>query len=115
MTDTLPEVSNPDWGFGETPEFRVRKVSFGDGYEQRAPDGINSTRRKWSPVWTMLSEEEKDLLYDFLLARAGVEAFMFNPPPKYAPVKALCTEVRWSYNQFNDFSVSAEFKEDFTP
>lgn len=115
MIDTLPDIGvNPDWGLGESPEMKVKTVTFGDGYEQRSPDGINSVRRSWSPKWGSLEKQDKDTLYNFLLSKKGVEAFMWPIPEEGETVRVVCKDVKWTHDDFNNYVVTAEFKEDFS-
>jgi phage-related protein len=58
---------------------RVRSSVFGDGYQQRVADGINTITRKWMVTFTR-KEADIDLIEDFLISRAGVESFTWTPP-----------------------------------
>jgi len=60
-----------------------RKVlfqAFGDGYEQRAVDGINASREKFSLSYSGRSKEEIDDLIAFLDSKKGVIAFTLTMP-----------------------------------
>lgn len=41
-------------------KFRKLSVSYGDGYEQTAPDGINNTFDVWNLTWGGLSSTERN-------------------------------------------------------
>lgn len=41
----------PTYGSAVTKTASVKRVRFGDGYEQRATMGLNSLRRKWEVVF----------------------------------------------------------------
>lgn len=111
--DTLPDIGRPpSFGFTETMEASVDRVSFGDGYEQRRPAGINSVKRAWSPEWSPLTVAQKDTMYDFLLSKKSVEAFLFTPKTHGAAVRVVATGVTWT-QQGRFYSVSAVFTEDF--
>lgn len=58
---------------------RVRTAAFGDGYEQRLADGINSAPRAWSLGFTRPTAEA-DVIIAFFEARNGAEAFDWTPP-----------------------------------
>lgn len=58
---------------------RVRVAAFGDGYEQRLADGINSAPRAWQLSFTRQTAEA-DAIEAFFAARNGVEAFDWTPP-----------------------------------
>lgn len=59
---------------------RIRSVRFGDGYEQRAADGINPLLAKWTVTFENRSEAEANQIMAFLAARGGVESFDWLAP-----------------------------------
>lgn len=60
-------------------EPKVSRAAFGDGYEQRVAQGINSVSAEWS--LTFIAEiSEVDAIDSFLTARAGIEAFLWTDP-----------------------------------
>lgn len=84
MTVVLPffPTGNFDIDFGVNNEinFTVLENVFGDGYIQRAADGLNSNRNTWSATWTNLTDAESDLVFGFLKARAGYQPFYYQAP-----------------------------------
>ena len=60
-------------------EFKVRAAGFGDGYQQRVGDGINSRRAKW-PITIIGSLTELQAVLDFLDRHAGRKAFQWTSP-----------------------------------
>lgn len=60
-------------------DFKVRSASFGDGYQQRLRDGINSKRAKW-PVTIIGALAEVQPILDFLDRHAGGKAFQWTSP-----------------------------------
>ncbi|MBK9617090.1 MAG: phage tail protein [Uliginosibacterium sp.] len=46
---TLPTKFKPEYGAQEQTIQNVLRTKFGDGYEQRSANGINSTQRVWPP------------------------------------------------------------------
>jgi phage-related protein len=72
---------------------RVKIAQFGDGYSQRAPDGINAMAEVWSLTWDSLTKSEADAIETFLTARGGVEAFYWQSPrDSNAAKKWVCSE-----------------------
>jgi len=63
----------------------VTVTKFGDGYEARAPDGLNSQPQKWSLTFFRTRTEGKDIIA-FLKARGAVEAFDWTTPLEDAGV-----------------------------
>ena len=69
----------PDYGFSKEVKPNVKAVSFGDGYEQRRSEGINSIASTWSlsfvrPKVIIAAIEA------YLTATKGTEAFDFAAP-----------------------------------
>lgn len=116
MINVLPDINvNPDYGLQQGGEFRVQSVSFGDGYEQRRPGGINTVRRVWSLQWSNLDLWQKDALIDFLIDRKGVNAFLWQVPGSGDEYQVVCKKMpSWTADGYGIYSVSAEFTEDFT-
>lgn len=115
--DRLPDIGrNPDYGLQQSGEFRVQRISFGDGYEQRRPDGLNSVKRVWTLEWTGIDLHQKDTLMDFLLARKGAYAFIWEVADTGEVVQVVCNDMpSYSADSYNVFSVQAKLIEDFTP
>jgi phage-related protein len=91
---------------------RVNSVKFGDGYEQRVADGINSIIEDWSLSFTLRTKAEINAIDAFLRARKGVENFDWTTPAGQLK-KFVCR--KWSVSYFHDgnASLSATFEQDF--
>ena len=93
QTFTPPVNPSPDLGYSVEP--RVLVAGFGDGYRQRAGDGLNTMRRRYESLrWENVSPAEADAITGFFEARAGVEAFFWTPPGSGTAGKYRA--VRWS-------------------
>ena len=64
---------------GGTISLRILKAQFGDGYQQRAGDGINAIVQSW-PVQFIGKPEKIAAIANFLKERAGYKAFHWTPP-----------------------------------
>lgn len=84
----LPEYSGP-----KDVEPRVLVARFGDGYEQRVGDGINTQLRSWSLAFEHRDQTEADAIEAFLSAQGGVESFDWTDPHGHAG-KWVCP--KWS-------------------
>jgi len=60
--------SSPDWGCSPTLTPRVLTVTFGDGYEQRVPDGLNTILPSWPLNFTKRTQVEAQGIYAWLIA-----------------------------------------------
>ena len=53
MFDDTSGCYAPSWPVDIEREPRMSIAKFGDGYEQRALDGINPMNTTWKPKWKM--------------------------------------------------------------
>jgi phage-related protein len=80
---TLPIFTppyQPSYGTILKPEVKVLRADFGDGYTQRAADGINNLRLKLELGWEYLTPANADVIINFLEARGGWQAFRWAAP-----------------------------------
>ncbi|MGO2306148.1 MAG: phage tail protein [Providencia sp.] len=88
---------------------RIKSVQFGDGYEQRKPDGLNSQLEKFN-VNLSLTPEKANKVLDFLKSHGGVKSFLFQPIKSQPTVVVVCK--KWSSDGGNiRTGISAEFEE----
>ena len=92
MTPTLPDIKPSEARRDEKTQ--VTKISFGDGYEQRAKKGINHIVRKYAVSWKAITNADADTLDAFFRARAGVEPFNWTPPDAAEAAKWTCERYR---------------------
>lgn len=110
---SLPGPADDNYEWQEQP--RVHIVRFGDGYEQRSPDGLNVRPRTLSLDWPNLVQSEKDTLVDFLRARNASGAFWWVPPGEAQAIKVKAPN--WSVRRTSGpyWSVTVNFEEVFDP
>lgn len=101
----------PNYGAKAKREFRVLRADFGDGYSQRAPDGLNSKKETWSLKWDYLDLTEYNTINNFLTARKGTEAFLWTPPYQTVARKFICSSFEASIPAYNLYEITAEFEE----
>jgi phage-related protein len=106
--DTFPSYA-PDWKPKTTSKARVLKSNFGDGYVQRAGDGLNPIDTSISLTWSNLSIGDADDIIEFLEEKAGVEAFYFTPRGSATALKWVCEEWTRSEVDPSSDSISATF------
>ncbi|MBQ0306852.1 phage tail protein [Providencia rettgeri] len=88
---------------------RVRSVRFGDGYEQRKSDGLNSQLKKFN-VNLSLPLEKADQALEFLARHGGVKSFLFQPIKSQPAVVVVCR--KWSSDDGNiRKTINAEFEQ----
>ncbi len=96
----------------ETPD--VTAVKFGDGYEQRTANGINSNRQTWNLTFSNRDTTEKDLLVAFLRDRGATEAFNWTPPYG-SELVFVCRSWRPIPVKANLWTITAAFEQVYEP
>lgn len=91
--DSLPNIPISYGTAGKT-ECRILENDYGDGYNQRAADGLNSVVATWDVVWEDVSVNDIDTLEAFFEAKKGYIAFLWTPPRRSVAKKWICKE--WS-------------------
>ena len=86
---TFPSI-DPDYGASKANEPNVRRVQFGDGYQQVLNYGLNQDLKKYDLIWTNITLAQKNLIQNFLEARKGFESFDWTPPNHSASKKYRC-------------------------
>lgn len=91
---------------------KVNRAKFGDGYEQRSLNGINTNPRMWQVMFSSRETAEADQIASFLNARGGVESFDWTPSDGVAG-KFLCVSWTDAYDSAGYRSINATFEEVF--
>ncbi|WP_321940050.1 phage tail protein [Paraburkholderia sp. J8-2] len=79
--DWVPTVAN----FSGTTSTVVRSAKFGDGYEQRAADGLNNVSTQYA-LQFIGGEAKIKAILAFLKAAGGATSFLWTPPLEDAPL-----------------------------
>ncbi len=90
----------------------VRRVAFGDGYEQRLAFGINTQPELWSLEFRGKTTTEAAAIDAFLRARGAVESFTWKTPAGVVG-KFICEEWSRSVDEPHIETVRATFKQVF--
>ncbi|MDE2849353.1 MAG: phage tail protein [Acidobacteriota bacterium] len=112
MSEITLHVSS---GSGVRHQVRVLEKKLGDGFTQRAAEGLNNVAMKYDAVWKGLSSEEAAGLLQFFRDRAGTEPFTVTSLPE--PLNTR----KWICKDWSEVWISAErrnvravFEEDFS-
>lgn len=90
----------------------IRSIRFGDGYEQRIPDGIHTTLLKLDLIFDLRNAAESTAINHFLEKRKGAESFVFTPSSPFDLSKLfVCKTWSSTYGFYDNFSIRAEFEE----
>ena len=106
----------PDKTMTRTSTPTVRKISFGDGYEQRVASGINNLKQSFTVSFNNREKEEIDEITAYLDSLNGVSKFSFTIPDSNAAsndetvIKVVCDTVSQAYNNGGFYSANATFR-----
>lgn len=92
---------------------RILKADFGDGYSQRAGDGINNLPREATLSWESVTGSQADVIEAFFEATGGYLAFYYTLPWELTARKWYATDWERNPKEYDDFSFSATVKEVF--
>lgn len=91
---------------------RVKEISFGDGYTQTVPDGINNILLPIELSFDLRGENEAQAILHFLEKRKGSEPFVFTPPPPFGINKLFkCKSFSSTYVFYDNFSIKIQIME----
>jgi phage-related protein len=113
---------NPSYSSNIVVLLRTRKVSFGDGYDQRAPDGINDQPLSFKATWrnrslTVARELMKFFKGETPYDRRPIDWFWMTPPLPFENQRKFVVEgnVEMVYEQANSYTISVTLREVFDP
>lgn len=91
---TVPIPKDCRVGFGSQVQSKARVLTntFGNGYTQRAGDGINNVDRKYSVSLANLTIVESKALDDFFVGLGGYRQFLYQRPGLGYPEHWVCEE-----------------------
>ena len=105
----------PDKSLSRKNTPRVHLAQFGDGYEQRLQDGINSLKQEISVSFQTRPKAEIDDLVAFFESLNGVTKFRFdladsNAGSSTETIKVVCSEweQKWEYDDY--YTLDAKFR-----
>ena len=102
----LPEV-----GASKQQTPRIKKIPFGNGYEQRSADGININKEIW-PLTFKGDPVKIQAIDDFLIARNSLQAFEWVTP-EAKTIAVTCSSWTHTWDDFGWHTLTAEFNQVF--
>ena len=106
-----PEVA-PSPGTQRAPEIALNKSSFGDGYTQASPKGLNHIRQTLVLKWTVLTPAQMLALENFFVERGGYKPFYYAHSSDGVTRKWTCET--WSASTGSPCTFTATLRQDFT-
>ena len=108
--------TTPDFGASRKSQPNVRKVQFGDGYEQRLTYGLNQNPRIWNLTWTAKDSTDADAIEAFFDARAADNAsFDWTPLDEATAYKWVVESWSRDLRYANVNTITASFRQVFEP
>lgn len=92
-------------------EPRVAATPFGDGYTQRAADGINTQLRQLDLVFRNVSLEEGNAMEAFLEEHDGRIPFDYWPLGGAAKIKVICASWDRSWTKDMQSDITCRFEQ----
>lgn len=96
-------------------EPRVKRAKFGEGYEQRQGDGINSTAQQWDLSFEDVDDSIADAIIAFWRTHAGVDSFDWTPKWGTTAIRVTCSKWGRSIAGEGFSNLSAKFEQVFEP
>jgi len=101
----------PAYGSQRSRAPRARVASFGDGYQQRVADGINTQPATWRLTFNV-QKSVADAIESFLEGKDGVQSFTWTPSGM-SEVTVKCSEWSRAITAPNTATVYATFEQVF--
>jgi len=109
----------PDRNLQGVSKPRVLRMSFGDGYEQRIADGINTIARTFSVSFSPRHKEEIDDIVAFFDSKKAVTSFYFTYPDSNfsgeRTISVICEDYNITYLKDHFYGCTATFKQVYEP
>ena len=116
----------PDKGMTRKAVPQVRRVNFGDGYEQRTTYGINSVKEEYNVSFKNRTRGEIENIAGFLKSLKGVTSFVFTVPDHASTeettgvldssidneksIRVVCDSFSENYQYEDFYSLTAKFR-----
>jgi len=96
-------------------EPNIINIQFGNGYQQRIPNGINFDLLKFEATFENRMEMEAVSMLHFLDQRGGAQAFIYNVPTIYSKsnfnTKFIAPNWNVTYNSYNNYTIKVRIEE----
>lgn len=105
-----------DRGLGRQSQHRVLTSKFGDGYEQRVRDGINTKDETFNISFNNRSADEINLIAAYLDSKAGLNfTLTITNLTGNEAIKVVCDTYNISYIQETVHSLQTTFRRVYEP
>lgn len=101
----------PDIGAVCQHQPRIREIKMGDGYEQRAQDGLNADMELWPLTFSGRSILEAGAIDAFLITAGGTASFDWQAPEATTTKKYVCQKWSRKRDSYASQTITAEFRQ----
>lgn len=104
-------ITTAQYGAVKKNKPRIKKIMYGDGYEQRSSDGINTNLKEYDVTFKGSPDQIKTV-EDFFNARAanGLEPFLWVDPDGVTRT-VVCEDFPRTFDDFGWSTLSTTFRE----
>jgi phage-related protein len=113
MPAALPLSTEISQASSASTEFRILRSQYGNGYDQRVADGINSTKQTWSAQWDNLNSTDFSTLITAFDTAKGVDYFTWTPPGSGSSKKFIVLSYSITAKSGTIYDVSASLEQVF--
>jgi phage-related protein len=96
-------------------EPRIKIMQFGNGYQQRVPDGMNTNLKSFDGIFENRKEPEAISILHFLNQMNAQTSFVYNVPTIYNKQNfdTRFTAPSWTvnYNSYNNYTIKIKLEE----
>ena len=104
----------PDKGLSRQSTPRVLRIQFGDGYEQRIAEGLNSSQESYQISYSNRPKAEIDDIAAFMDEKKGVTSFNYVIPDTNnggeTTIKVVCDQYNLVYVRDSSYTFTATFR-----
>jgi phage-related protein len=108
----LPDI---ELGYGTqmAQDFRRKRISFGDGYSQRARDGLNNAPQVWTFTYDNIPDQQAEQLRLFFEALGGVDVIEWKPLGQATVLKWTATNFQSQPSSWRKKTCSVTLTQEF--
>lgn len=107
---TFPTLAfRPSYGVSRAVTPVILQAVFGNGYVQRARDGINNIPEAWDVSYDDLEDDDANTLEAFFEGLGGVDPFTWDPNPKGVTANYVATEWARSFDEEGKNGLKVKF------
>lgn len=107
----------PTYSTAAQSDQRILAMDFGDGYKQRAPDGINANRLAFDLEFGEVTSAKASAVKAFIEQHGAITPFIWTPPPPFDTPRAFVFVLPWDFkfNAFDSNTIRVRIEEEKNP